>query len=145
MLEWHERYEVGVESIDNAHKEIFRVINRLHKMIRVGGNTRWAAAEAVKYLKTYVLKHFHDEEEYMLSIGFRDYETHKSIHDGMRDRIVPRLYSQMESANYSDETITLFLTVCEKWLNRHIIGHDRELLKYLKSEDEEEGEKTREA
>lgn len=73
MLEWHERYEVGVESIDNAHKEIFRVINRLHKMIRVGGNTRWAAAEAVKYLKTYVLKHFHDEEQYMLSIGFRDY------------------------------------------------------------------------
>ena len=45
MVEWHERYEVGVESIDNAHKEIFRVIGRLQKMVRMGGNTKWTAAD----------------------------------------------------------------------------------------------------
>ena len=136
MLEWHERYEVGVESIDNAHMEIFRVLNRLHKMVHIGGNTQWAAAEAIKYLRTYVVKHFEDEEAYMRSIDFRDYEMHKSIHDGMRDRIVPRLYSRMESHNYSEDAIHQFFTVCEKWLSKHILGHDRELLKYLQTEEE---------
>lgn len=138
MLEWHERYEVGVESIDNTHREIFRVLNRLHKMLRMGGNTQWAAAEAIKYLRTYVIKHFEDEEAYMRSIDFRDYEMHKAIHDGMRDRIVPRLYSRMESGSYSADTIDQFLTVCEKWLSKHILGHDRELLKYLQTEEEAE-------
>ena len=135
MLEWHERYEVGVESIDNAHMEIFRVLNRLHKMVRMGGNTQWAGAESIKYLRTYVVKHFEDEEAYMRSIDFRDYETHKAIHDGMRDRIVPRLYSRMENHNYSEDAVHQFLTVCEKWLSKHILGHDRELLKYLQTEE----------
>ena len=138
MLDWHERYEVGVESIDNAHMEIFRVINRLHTMVSMGGNTRWAGAEAIKYLRTYVVKHFEDEEAYMRSIDFRDYEAHKAIHDGMRDRIVPRLYSRMENRNYSEDSIHQFLDICGKWLNRHILGHDRELLKYLQTDDEAE-------
>lgn len=34
MLEWNERYSVGVESIDEAHKEIFSVVNRLRKAMR---------------------------------------------------------------------------------------------------------------
>ena len=138
MLEWHERYEVGVESIDAAHMEIFRVLNRLHKMVHVGGNTQWAGAEAIKYLRTYVVKHFEDEEAYMRSIDFRDYAAHKAIHDGMRDRIVPRLYSRMQHGNYSEDAIHQFLTVCEKWLTRHILGHDRELLKYQQNPGEAE-------
>ena len=133
MLDWHERYEVGVESIDHAHREIFRVINRLHKMVRVGGNTQWGAAEAVKYLRNYVVKHFEDEEAYMRSIDFREYEAHKAIHDGMRDRIVPRLYSRMENRKYSEDSIHQFLDICGKWMSKHILGHDREFLKYVES------------
>ena len=134
MLDWHERYEVGVESIDTAHREIFRVINRLHKMVRTGGNTQWAAAEVVKYLRNYVVKHFEDEEAYMRSIDFREYEAHKAIHDGMRDRIVPRLYSRLENRKYSEDSIHQFLDICGKWMTKHILGHDRELLKYLEGD-----------
>lgn len=139
MLEWHERYEVGVESIDNAHREIFRVINRLHKMVRTGGNTQWAAAEAIKYLRNYVVKHFEDEEAFMRSIDFRDYAAHKAIHDGMRERIVPRLYSRLEERKYAEDAVHQCLDICGKWMSRHILGHDRELLKYLHTEEEEAG------
>ena len=134
MLDWHERYEVGVESIDTAHREIFRVINRLHKMVHTGGNTQWAAAEVVKYLRNYVVKHFEDEEAYMRSIDFREYEAHKAIHDGMRDRIVPRLYSRLENRKYSEDSVHQFLDICGKWMTKHILGHDRELLKYLEGD-----------
>ena len=137
MLDWHERYEVGVESIDTAHREIFRVINRVHTMVRTGGTTQWAAAESVKYLRNYVIRHFEEEEAYMRSIEFRDYEAHKAIHDGMRDRIVPRLYSRMENTKYSGDSIHQFLNICGKWMSRHILGHDRELLKYLESDEAE--------
>lgn len=137
MLEWNARYSVGVESIDNAHKEIFSIVNRLHKAMRTGGNSKWTASEAIKYLKSYTLKHFQDEEAYMLLIGFRDYENHKIVHDGMRDKIIPRLSSYLEVSDYSDESVESFLTICEKWLHKHILGQDRELLKYAVRDDEE--------
>ena len=34
----------------------------------------------------------------------------------------------MEREDYSDESIKFFLSVLEKWLTRHIIGHDREIV-----------------
>ena len=60
MPEWHERYRIGVESIDAAHQEIFSIINRLRKTLRMSGNVQWTAAETVKYLRSYTIKHFMD-------------------------------------------------------------------------------------
>ena len=37
MLTWQERFNIGVESIDNAHQELFRIINKLHNVVRTGG------------------------------------------------------------------------------------------------------------
>ncbi len=129
MLTWQERFNIGVESIDNAHQELFRIINKLHNVVRTGGgNAKWTAAQTIKYVRSYTLKHFQDEETYMLSINFRDYEAHKAIHSTMREKIIPHLYSRMEREDYSDESIKFFLSVLEKWLTRHIIGHDREIV-----------------
>ena len=129
MLTWQERFNIGVESIDNAHQELFRIINKLHNVVRTGGgNAKWTAAQTIKYVRSYTLKHFQDEETYMLSINFRDYEAHKAIHATMREKIIPHLYSRMEREDYSDESIKFFLSVLEKWLTRHIIGHDREIV-----------------
>lgn len=129
MITWQERFNIGVESIDNAHQELFRIINKLHSVVRAGGsNTRWTAAQTIKYVHSYTLRHFQDEEAYMRSINFRDYEAHKAIHTTMREKVIPRLYSRLEQDNYSDESIELFLNVLEKWLTKHIIGHDREIV-----------------
>lgn len=46
----------------------------------------------------------------------------------MLEKIIPHLYSRMEREDYSDESIKFFLSVLEKWLTRHIIGHDREIV-----------------
>lgn len=130
MFEWQECYEIGVPSIDKAHQELFSVINRVHKIIRLGGNVRWAVEEILKFFKNYALKHFEDEENYMLSIGYAHYERHKAIHDGMRQKILPRIYSELEYSEYSEESVKRFLLICEKWLQKHIIGHDRDLVKW---------------
>lgn len=134
MPEWQERYGIGVEHIDAAHREIFSVINRLRRTLHTGGNTQWTAAEAIKYLRSYTLKHFLDEEEYMRSIGFKDYARHKAIHDGMRDKIIPRLCSYLEISDYSEESVNQICVICEKWLSKHILGHDREIAKYIADE-----------
>lgn len=130
IMEWNDNYEVGVESIDRAHQEMFSVIGRVKKMVRQGGNIKWAAMESIKFFKNYAIKHFEDEEKYMLAVGYSHYERHKAIHDGMRDKILPRIYSELEYSNYSEAAIARFLAICEKWLDKHIIGHDRDLVKW---------------
>lgn len=129
MLEWQERFAIGVESIDNAHRELFRIINKLHKLAQSDhSNIKWTASQTIRYVQSYTLKHFQDEEAYMVSINFRDYEAHKAIHTSMREKIIPRLYSYLEQENYSPKSIELFLNVLEKWLTKHIVGQDRELI-----------------
>lgn len=138
MPEWEERYSIGVEQIDAAHRELFSVITRLRNTLSTHGNTRWTATEIVKYFKNYVLKHFAEEERFMLSVGFKDYEQHKAIHDGMRDKILPKLVSYLESSEYSDEAIDQFCIIGEQWLSKHILRQDRELIKYIPSPEDEE-------
>lgn len=130
MHKWKENYAIGVDSIDRAHKELFSVLNRVDKMVLNSGNTQWAVTESIKYFKNYVVKHFADEEAYMLSIGYSKYRQHKAVHDGMRDIILPKMCSDVERAHYSDKAVIKFLDICEKWLSRHILGHDRELVKW---------------
>lgn len=129
MITWQERFKIGVESIDNAHQELFRIANKLHRIVRTSdSNIKWTAAQTIKYIHSYTLKHFQDEEAYMRSINFRDYEAHKAIHASMRERIIPRLQERLEQEDYSAESLEFFLDVLEKWLSRHILGHDREIV-----------------
>lgn len=133
MRKWKECYAIGVESIDRAHQELFSVLNRVDKMVWNGGNTQWAVAESMKYFKSYAVNHFADEEAYMLSVGYPKYKQHKAVHDGMRDIILPKMYSDVERAYYSDKAVIKFLDICEKWLSKHILGHDRELVKWTEA------------
>ena len=130
-MEWNERYALGIESIDAAHREIFSIVNRVHKAVKMGANAKWNVQQAIKYLKNYTIKHFEDEEIFMRSVNYNSYEYHKKVHDTMRDVIIPKLYSKLEASEYSDESIEYFLTICEKWLDKHILGHDLDLAKWL--------------
>lgn len=130
MHKWKENYAIGVDSIDRAHKELFSVLNRVDKMVWNSGNTQWAVTESIKYFKNYVVKHFADEEAYMLSVGYSKYRQHKAVHDGMRDIIIPKIYSDVERARYSDGAVITLLDICGKWLSRHILGQDRDLVKW---------------
>lgn len=128
MLEWKEEFCIGVESIDHAHETLFTVVNKVYKIIKESGDIEWAASQAIKYFESYTLKHFSEEEEYMLSIEYKDYERHKKIHDGMRDLIIPALNKKLEDANYSIEAIREFLDICTKWLRKHILEQDKAIM-----------------
>lgn len=129
--EWDERFTLGITHIDEAHEEMFKVMNRVHRMIRIGGNIKWTVAEALKFFRSYAARHFEEEEEFMRSVNYTRYAEHKRVHDGMRDKILPSLYSLLEKTEYAPEAIEQFVGVCEKWLTKHILGHDRDLVTWV--------------
>ncbi len=122
--EWNERFNIGVDSIDNAHRKLFSIVRKLVYLDKKENNGQWACAEGIKYFKSYAIEHFTDEEAYMKSVGYKGYEMHKRLHDEMRYKTLPALENDMTKSNYSEESIHHFLGICLGWLTAHIMIED---------------------
>lgn len=123
--EWDKRFNIGVDSIDKAHRKLFSIVHRLITLSKDKTNGQWACAEGIKYFKNYAIQHFADEEAYMRSIGYSGYEMHKRLHDDMRDKTLPALEKDLTESDYSEESIHHFIGICVGWLTAHIIIEDR--------------------
>ena len=122
---WNKRFNIGVDSIDNAHRKLFSIVRKLVHLSRDENNGQWACAEGIKFFKRYAIEHFTDEETYMLSIDYKGYEMHKRLHDDMRYKTLPALEKDLTESNYSQESIQHFLGICLGWLTAHILIEDR--------------------
>lgn len=127
-LEWREQYCIGVPVVDKAHQRLFSIVGRLIRLIEEDEKDEHACAEGIKYFKSYTVKHFAQEEEYMRSINYAGYEMHKRLHDNLRDKTLPTLEEEMEGSFYSDESVRKFLGVCMSWLTEHIMIEDRAIV-----------------
>lgn len=123
-IEWCQDYAVGVSSIDKAHQDIFRTARRLALLSADESRHQWVGEQGLKFLKSYVVSHFAEEEAYMRSINYPALAEHALQHSTMREKIIPRLESQMRYEHFSGESIAKFLRIMELWLVRHILVHD---------------------
>lgn len=145
-FEWKDEYNIGVEVIDNAHKQLFRIVSRIINNFNDSDfeKNKMTCVEALKYLKSYAVKHFAEEEAYQLKIGHPDYRIHKKIHDNMRDVVVPALEKEVVAKGYSKESLEHFIGVCAGWLTAHILIEDRAIagqtkIKWVRNADENKG------
>lgn len=123
-IPWNRRYEIGVESIDKQHKQLFAMINKLLTLGEEEEKKEWVCREGVKYLKNHVVEHFQHEEEYMRSIDYADFEVHKRLHDDFQNHTLPSLEEELEETSYSEEAMRHFLGVSIGWLVAHTQTED---------------------
>lgn len=124
-IEWNERFNIGVEVVDKAHRRLFSIVRKLIDLSEDEKKSRWACAEGIKFFKNYTVKHFAEEEEYMRSIDYSGYKMHKQLHDVMRDKTIPALEKDLEESDYSTEAMQHFLGISLGWLTGHILIEDR--------------------
>lgn len=121
---WTPEYAVGVEIIDKAHQDLFRISRRLMLLSRDKSKYQWVGEEGLKFLKNYVVNHFEEEASYMRSIHYPRLEEHLKQHTLLREKILPRMEHQLNEENFSAEAIDKFLQIVQLWLCRHIMTHD---------------------
>lgn len=121
---WQEEFNIGVENIDKEHQRLFKIINRIFEFKEKDKNGQWACQEGIKFFKGHALKHFADEEEYMVSINYEGYEQHRLLHKGFRDNTLPALEEELEQTGYSPNAVDHFLGVCAGWLIGHTLTED---------------------
>ena len=83
---WKENLSVGVNEIDNQHKELFNRINNL-----LDACTRGKGSEEIKrtlnFLSDYVISHFGTEENLMVRYNYPDYTSHKEKHEKFKKNL----------------------------------------------------------
>lgn len=123
-IPWNRRYELGVELIDKQHKQLFATINKLLTLGEDEEKREWVCQEGVKYLKNHVVEHFRDEEAYMQSIDYPEFEVHKRLHEDFQNNTLPSLEEELIDTNYSEEAMRHFLGVSIGWLIAHTQTED---------------------
>lgn len=124
QLLWEDRFNIGVEVIDREHKKLFSVLNRMLMYKDQEDKNQWACQEGIKYFKDHAMKHFTEEETYMASIDYMEFETHRRLHDNFRKNILPALEKELKQTSYSTESINHFIGVCAGWLFGHTMTED---------------------
>ena len=125
---WDEKFNIGVEVIDKAHAKLFRIVKKLLDISEDAKANQHAYKEGIKYLETYTMKHFSEEEAYMRSIRYAAYGQHKRIHDNFRDKTLISLKRDMELSGYSLLSVQRFIKIMSNWLAEHIMGEDQAIV-----------------
>jgi hemerythrin len=131
LLVWDHRLELGVEKIDEQHRELFEKIDEL--LVTVG---QWPLSKEkvdrfLHYIPTYVGVHFETEEKWMLAAGYPHYLAHKVAHDDFRNQLDVLMGRTFDSI--------LVQKVCEMaidWLTSHIYRDDMLMAVWLRSNKE---------
>ena len=128
-LEWKDYYTMNLPEIDNDHKQLFRIAQRIVEMVDETGNaddrTRFfVVREGVKYLKTYFAEHAVREEAYMRSIGYEHYLDHKRLHDEFQIVEIGRFEKVISRGSCTREEVLDFVGAGVGWLVEHIATAD---------------------
>lgn len=128
FVEWSDAFSVGVEEIDDQHKQLVHMINELHEGIDGG----WGAEAKEKVfveLAEYARVHFATEESLMSISNYPGSKGHKGQHHGLNEIVKEHISQYAQgSANISNYDLLLFL---KKWLINHIMEEDKKLGTHL--------------
>ena len=124
-MQWTPDLSVGVEKIDEQHRELFSRIGKLVEAIK-SQTCKYEIGPTLKFLEAYIIEHFSDEEGLMRGVDYPAYESHKALHDRfVSDFEVLKKELESETSNYNKSAYTNKMVV--DWILEHIRQRDSAL------------------
>ena len=126
---WNENYLVGNEVVDNDHKEIFGMVDRLLQDDFSGRPDK--IKTVVGFLVDYVARHFENEERLMQESGYRRTNEHIESHKNFVKTVevfVKKLEGDLDSINLSMEVNEVIVD----WLAEHVMIADKAMIDHYK-------------
>ena len=135
VMEWTEDLSVGVQTIDNQHKELFARINDLVAAVKQH-TCKYKIGDVIKFLEEYIVFHFGEEEKYMREHDYPGYLQHKAQHEIFIKNFeelkkeLPKLEGGAKPGSYDLSVETNQVVV--DWILDHIAKIDKKLGEFLK-------------
>ena len=126
---WSQTYATGNEVVDNEHKEIFAMVE---KLLEDGFEGRAEKIKtAVDFLVDYVGSHFNNEKQLMMECGYPQKDAHLKQHDDFVEvvsNLVTGIKSEYDSIDLSLEVNEVIVS----WLAQHTMSSDKAMIEHYK-------------
>ena len=128
LMQWEDRFSVGIAMFDNQHKKLVDLINELHTAMMQGHGTQ-AEGRIINELLNYTQTHFKTEEKYFDLYNYPGTAIHKKEHDNFVNRVAE--FRDKHERHEVGLTVEI-MDFLRKWLTGHIMGTDKRYSSFFK-------------
>jgi hemerythrin-like metal-binding protein len=130
LMVWNDKLSVGVEALDNDHKKLVTLINRLYDEIKEGRKGE-QVDQLLDELKDYTQSHFAREESLFEKTGYAEQTAHRHEHASMMNWIsdIGKRWEQNQAISPRLEIVNYL----KDWLFDHIVGTDQRYVQHMKA------------
>ena len=131
MYEMKPEYYIGIEMIDEEHKQLFKYADEAYELLNDEFTPdKYDKIEAILIkLRDYTEKHFTDEENYMESINYKKLFTKKIQHHEFISKLDEFIDLHKSETEDQDKQIMDILEYLTEWLVNHILYVDGQIPK----------------
>jgi len=127
LIAWDDSLSVKINSIDDQHKVLIKMINEFYDNI-INKSTTESINKLIVEMKNYTVVHFANEEKIMQKTLYPNYSMHKIEHDKFVSKII-EIEDKLKSGKLVISIeITTFL---KDWLKNHIQVTDKRYSDYF--------------
>jgi len=120
-INWSARYSVGVAKLDEQHKQIIGMLNRLVTSPESRDANSETISEILTTMTRYSLEHFKTEEGLLKEHGYPDLEKHRQEHIAYRKKAID--FSTATSLGV-ESVPQILVTYLFEWWTNHILEED---------------------
>jgi hemerythrin len=131
IVEWDDRYLIGIPLVDEQHKELIRLTNRLYESCLQGDQeARESFKAAMRELVDYVKFHFGAEEQILKNINYPDFTGHKKQHEDFVRQVLEEIKNFEGGKKFVPNVFVRFL---RDWILTHIAVVDTKYAEYIRA------------
>jgi hemerythrin len=127
FVEWSDSLSVGIQEIDEQHKVLINLINRLFDETIVKQASLSVTEEVLEELIQYTIVHFAVEESLFRIFDYPGIDQHMSLHVDLKKQVL-ELQKKIKQGQAVNNDLLLFL---KKWLTNHILQEDKQYAPFL--------------
>ena len=121
LVTWYKKYSVNNEELDNHHKHLFAILNKMYDTC-LPANSAECAAAVIEELIEYTDYHFTAEEKYMADKEYKEINEHRQQHRYFLDKLLGlRNCEHKDNYDYKKEVMLLL----GNWLLKHVTVEDK--------------------
>jgi hemerythrin-like metal-binding protein len=131
IIEWDDRYKVGIDSIDLQHHRLVDIINELDDCEQESHDSK-CLEKALNDLLAYIMVHFNFEENLMEKHNYSGMSKHIELHNELKHHVAQYQNDLGRGTRIPVVEVQGFLI---DWLMTHINREDRKVAHSIKNED----------
>lgn len=125
LIDWDDNYSVNVAEIDDQHKKLVNMLNKLYGST-INGNSHEILSDILHGLSEYTVYHFSTEEKYFEQFNYKFTKEHKAQHQNFVKKVLD--FQDKFDNNESEITVELIKFLVD-WVTEHIMDSDHKFKK----------------